>query len=842
MSRITEGIFQHRIMSLCVLMTGVYMIGGSESVAADIYEEIWFGTAQYDYATDMKVAIRHPEVASEDENIHFVVELASGIPYQSTVITIDILNSNNESVHQSVLELDLHRGNNEISFEWNPSSISFGRYTLRLTINYSDYLPVSQTMLPFRKVSTLEWKQEIENAKNILETVEAPLQAFPDTGYGTTLKTQYRISKSAVTDAGEAMEKQQWHKVDHLVNYLTKTCKSIHAGLVFQNKEEAGMEEITAPSLKKLEIRDGAFFSDGNPVFLFGTELDADESSLSQLDELRQYGLNFAVKTVPVNQEPEQMRKTLEDFTEDVASEPLAVAVQVNQEIISGTIMDQWPNLLEPGFVNLAHEGFRELFAERLNTIASALSKKPGVVGLSLAQSPQFRFDGEDVRQQFVAYIQDRYPDRIELNRLWRSHLADYDEITVWGEHPDHSYQNRRAFQYEWQNFQRGLITSLLSTLDQELCQAAPDLPLMLTLPNSAFLPAETRTGVNREEAAWLMDMNGCNVVSGPCEALYSMNYPTPQAYYTLMHSYTPDKPIVTMKGDIALNDQVPVEMYYALVQSAIWEAVMCGMNAMALPPESAVYEYPESLEAYVTTANDVNRLADIVVAFQQAPAEIGILFSEASKIMDDGVPHLESAKYAFEGASFAGYSLRFVTESQIAHGALEPINVLILPDTLAVSDETFTQISAFVEEGGAVARVGKPIPYNERGMSRSDVIRSTGNTVLVRGLNLPTEYLHAMDAAQEGGALPEISRPINVSGYPLEGVRSRYITYNDDKYLYIINLRKDPVNCYLTGYSFSGIDLIRGKKVDFPRVLPPLEPMLIRLDKHSMEATLAKN
>ena len=79
-------------------------------------------------------------------------------------------------------------------------------------------------------------------------------------------------------------------------------------------------------------------------------------------------------------------------------------------------------------------------------------------------------------------------------------------------------------------------------------------------------------------------------------------------------------------------------------------------------------------------------------------------------------------------------------------------------------------------------------------------------------------------------------------SGYPLEGVRSRYIGYNEDKYLYIINLRKEPVNCYLTGYSLSGTDLIRGRKVEFPRVLPPLEPMLIRLDNYNMEVTLATN
>jgi len=273
----------------------------------------------------------------------------------------------------------------------------------------------------------------------------------------------------------------------------------------------------------------------------------------------------------------------------------------------------------------------------------------------------------------------------------------------------------------------------------------------------------------------------------------------------------------------------------FALVQSTLWEAVISGANGMALSAGSDVFQYPEALEAYVTTAQDINRLAPIVEAFQRAAPEVGILFSEASKIMDDGGSHLESAQFAFEGATFAGYSLRFITEEQVIAGALNALNVLIIPDTLAVSDAAFDLLSKFVENGGTVARVGKPIPYNERGISRSDVIRSTANTILVRGLNLPTEYLHAMDAAQEKGALPEIARPINVSGYPVEGIRSRYVEYNGDAYLYIINLRKEPVNCYLAGVYQKGYDLIRGRNISFPRELPPLTPMLVRLEKQNM-------
>ena len=208
---------------------------------------------------------------------------------------------------------------------------------------------------------------------------------------------------------------------------------------------------------------------------------------------------------------------------------------------------------------------------------------------------------------------------------------------------------------------------------------------------------------------------------------------------------------------------------------------------------------------------------------------------------MEYGVPRHESAQFAFEGASFAGFPVRFITEKQVEDGELADIKVLILPSTMAVPDNTFEQLSNYVEEGGMVARVGTPIPYNERGQSRSDVIRATGNTILVRGLNLPTEYLHALDAALVSGVLAEIVRPVNAYGYPIEGVRSRYAEHDGELYLNIINLRHTPVAVHLSGLSGSGRDLLRGRDVSFPRELTPLDPMLIHLDKQEILFAVSK-
>jgi len=109
-----------------------------------------------------------------------------------------------------------------------------------------------------------------------------------------------------------------------------------------------------------------------------------------------------------------------------------------------------------------------------------------------------------------------------------------------------------------------------------------------------------------------------------------------------------------------------------------------------------------------------------------------------------------------------------------------------------------------------------------------------------VRCLNLPTEYLHAMDGVTGLGTLPPVPRTINRYGYPLEGVKSRYVELDGQGYLYVINIRKAPVAACLLGAMHSGRDLIRGRDVAFPTTLEPLDPMLIRLNMAEREGTVA--
>lgn len=834
MVQIKKAAFHVSPAVVFVLIYGV-LAGTVSAFGEDVFEQVWFSTVQCDSLPDMEVSLLYPEKVEAKDAVPFTIELEANIPYEQVKITLDIKSDSQAPVFHIEKEMDIHSGRNQVAFEWCGSEIPCGKYSMSISVDYSDYVPPTLCQLALRKVSDSTWKSAVEKSESLLKSINEVLQKLPENVPNEKRRLQHRICTNAVAEAKTALSNAQWDKADHLVNYLQNTTSSLHAGIVFQG-QDTGSEAVLSPlQLDNFEIRDGGFYSGGRPVFLFGAHLNREDGCANQVANLAGYGLNFAVETLSAGDPNDATASTLNAVVETAGMQAVAVAVQFDQNAIGSENMDAFPDLLEPGFVNLAHDAYAEVYKERLEEVAALLSDKLAAVAFSVADAPQFKFTGEAIRQQFIARIQERYPDRIELNRLWRSHLADYDEIVVWGDYPEHSYQNRRAFQFEWQAFQREKIDEFLAGLDGSLAIVAPNLPLLATLPNNAFTPAETRTGMNREHNGRFFDINGCAAESNADVPLYSLNYPSCQACYTLMRSQNPDTPILNMKSDIKISPDMSPESVFAFVRSTLWEAVISGANGMALSAGSDVFQYPEALEAYVTAAQDINRLAPVIVAFQRAVPEVGILFSEASKIMDDGGSHLESAQFAFEGATFAGYSLRFITEAQVIAGALGALNVLIIPDTLAVSDAAFDLLSKFVEDGGAVARVGKPIPYNERGVSRSDVIRSTANTILVRGLNLPTEYLHAMDAAQEKGVLPEIARPINVSGYPVEGIRSRYIVCNGEAYLYIINLRKEPVNCYLAGVYQKGYDLIGERNVAFPRELLPLEPMLIRMEKQNM-------
>jgi hypothetical protein len=808
-------------------------------------EAVWVLDAGVIAGDEVVLDLDMAETFPGDARIPFECRIECESSWEAARLRMVLMDEAGTLVHDGRLIVDLHAGPNTCTFFLEAAPLSIGRYTARITADYTAEYEPSCYEIHFFKVTDTYLSNMLKELEARFDVLRNRLKET-ETGLAPVNETAVRmaVAEKFLNRAARKRTESVWRSLYPDLLWLEKTAAGIAAELAFASLVTERLTPARIPRLTGLEIDGGGFQTEAGPVFLFGRNLS--EPDRDAIDELNRFGLNLAVVSMgpdTILAGPGAVRAfkpRYQPFFDAAADANVSVAVSLAPQDAGAWAFENYPDLREKGFFDLAHTAAKENLLRAMQALLPWLAGQPALNSLCLAENPAFQYDSDAVRARFIKHIQEIYPDRQTLNQTWLSHLAAFEEIVVRGDFPEHAYQNSRPFQFDWQCFHRELVIEYMSWLTGAAREYAPGVPVQVMLPDTAFVPGETRNGVAREMAGALMDISGCSVTALPSDLHYAMAYPGQAIQYSLMQSAQPGKPVFNLRGKFDLPPVEDGAFLYRYIHASLWNGVVSGMNALALPEDTPLLDMPESLEAFAVTALQINRLAEIVMAFQQAPAEIGIVFSDASKIFDDGVPHLLSAWYAWEGCSFAGYNLRFLTEDQVAAGIPDTIRVLVIPETPALQDDAFHVLSEFVEHGGTVARIGTPIPYNERGISRHDVIRNTAKTVLVRGMNLPTEYLHAMDAAIVQGALPVIPRPINASGYPLEGVRTRYAETGGSHCVFVMNLRKEPVICHLAGHMQTGRDLIAGRPVSFPMELAPLVPMLIRLDSRANELVLA--
>lgn len=825
------------VASLLVAVSGTLA-----TAAQDLENEqtwVWVAPRDPEPARHLEMAVSLLEPVAESGLARFECDIDSNLAFRGAQVGLTVRDSEGTMISGGVLPLDITSGSNSCQITLDTSALELGTYEATFQISHTLLLDEPSHVIVLRKVSAGKLLADLGAFGTQMAELDTALDEAETAGRANPyLRLKANIVADVLLQARENAGNAAWETLEEQLRYIQTRLDAIRAGLVFEDVLPELAGTITAPPLVNARIGEGAFSANGRPVYLFGGALPAWEPEL--VARLARYNLNAAVVTLgPYSASQPGYKADIQNFFDATADHNVAVAVQLEPRQLPPAMFDAHPELRHGDMVDLSQPVLLEEWEAFIREVGPLFTDRPMLLGISVVNDPQFRFDGAEVKEGFLEFLRANYPDRLTLNRSWRAHLATLEDIVPWSTNPYDNYQQHRPFQFDWQTYHQSLGNRYVNWSRSLVASHIPDMPLMATLENNVFQKAETRYGVNREQLANMLQISGCSAASSIEDPVYSMSYPAESAYYTLLRSFEPDQPVFNLEYQLDPGLDAGGDLVFRYVHSAVWESVMSGLNAATVPMDSLIFLQPHALEGFATAALDVNRLAPIVHAFQTAPTDVGILFSYASKVFDDGEPHLLSAKNAYEGVSFGGYNVRFISEDQCASGGLDDLKILVLPDTPAMSDEAFRNISAFVENGGTVARTGAPSPYNERGYSRGDLIRNTGNTVLVRGLNLPTEYLHAMDAATVLGALPQIPRPVTSQGYPVEGVKSRYVKLEGEEYLYVVNIRKEPVYCTLATPTRRGRDLLRGKDVEFPMTLQPLEPMLLRLEPVHLEMTV---
>lgn len=750
---------------------------------------------------------------------------------EAAVLTLVFVDPDGATVFEAQAQVNGERPG-PLEFTCPTARIDVGAYDVRIRLEGLSGEPIAQHRLMLRKVSRVALEAEID----AIELDAGALAAHVATLGGPGVRPARPAIRTAAAQLANALARRALDSGDLRAAYnavprVRGALDAVRAWLAFAPENAEPNAAVPEADLATLTIRDGAFFAQGpggaQPVFPIGLRG-------ATFEALRRYGFDLAALDAPLSKNlpepgaPATVERDLGDFLDRARENNVAVIVSADPGDLPDWAAREWPDLLEGDNGSFAFNPLDatalDLIERYIQTLASELDKHSMPKLLSLAWKPKFHFSGPAIRDDFVGEMCAIYLNRTTINTVWQSRLARLADIDIWDEAAEPAYQ------FDWQTHHARIGSEFLVWMRDVARAAGGGTALCATLDGDVFDPGEARAGLDRERLAPRWDANACATQTDPRHPDYAMDWAPAAMAYVLLRSIAPDKPVIDTDNRFVPIDAAP-EHAEEYANSLMWQAVLSGLSASVSPWDDALAAQPGAIEGYAIAALDINRLAPVVVAFQRARAPVAILWSRSSKIYHDGEPYLASLRHAFEGCAFSGRKLRFVSEGQCAGGALDDVGVLVIPRTPALTEAAFDAVSRYVARGGVVIRVGMPLTFDEHGRGRRETIPNSLATVLVRGTDTPTKYLHAMDAATYSGVLDPIPRAVNRYGYPLEGVRTRHVVVDGRDYVYILNLRKTPVTCHLTGTSRKGRDLIRGRDLAFPCTLEPLDPMLVLLD-----------
>lgn len=814
------------------VLAGLPCLDAAGQTAPDLNaQRAWIEPLGQNSSSSISISVACGEAKPVDQPLVFTASLSSRMAINEALLRVQIYDPAGNMIEQIDMEVLLGPEKHEYQIVWDPRGAPAGEYKVDFLILRPPQIQVAYRPYVIKKAC---WGDIIATCSRGIAGLEELSKYEITSPYA---RMRFAIAGLVTARARESIDRSDWILSYRLAQYLCHADAAVRALMVFGNAAPELIEPVVMPGSGGLAIEDGIFVDNGRPTFLlgrnFGTDYDID---LSRLNDMGLSMATFKVgpaQTIAGPDIPAIVPPQFDRLFEQARAESLRVMVSLDQHDLPRWALDQWPYLADTGYykTDITAPEARKIIEKHVRAVAPYLAKQGPLAGLDVSYEPLFKFSGEDIRKQFISYVTDKYKDRHSVNQAWRGLFADLDEIEIGWNDVNPRYQSSSAYQYDWQMFNQGLATAYMRELVYMIRDLDGGIPLAAALPGDFFKRGESRFGRNLEELLPLFDLNGCTVGASANSPVYALDYPGQSLLYTLLRSLAPGKPVVNFNDTLFTADNCDQSCSFDYVHSVIWDGAMSGLSASALGTADPVAS-PACLEGYATAALDLNRLSPVVATFQQAPALVHILWSEPSKIYENGDPFLQTALYAYEGCSFSGYKVNFISEREVVESNLKGVTVLVLPETPAVFDATFDVIKDYVGRGGVIIRPATPISFNEAGFTRRDVISNTRNTILVRRENLPGGYLSAMDAAiTDYNVLPPVPRTVTDYGYPLEGVKSRYIGFGDQEYLYILNVRRESVAGYVTEGYTGGRDLIHGHDVTFPLNLDPLRPLLIKLN-----------
>jgi hypothetical protein len=616
---------------------------------------------------------------------------------------------------------------------------------------------------------------------------------------------------------------------------------------------------VTSP----VEIRGPSFIAtvrwpDGRrqrqPVFFLG--MGPFGQARRDVELFPAYGFNI----MQIEFGPNSVLPSENEYRDDAIQEFLAVCdraakagVQVNLLISPHYFPDwalqKWPFLAEcsGGFFRYcvhAPEG-RGVLAKFIRYTIPKIRGHPALHSICLSNEPvstdvqRCRF----LRSDWHAWLEQRYGTIDRLNATWGTQYAHFADVPVPpGLRPE-------ALVYDFVRFNQEEFAAFHRFLADTIHALAPELPVHAKMMICAVFSPHPHGpwSIAPELFAPFCAING-----NDAWRVYSPHGEWASAWQEELMGYelqrcAREAPVFNSEDHLIPDREVrwqsPTYIY-----NVYWQGAVHGRSASSAwvwertyDPSSdfagSILHRPECIEAAGRCALDLNRLAPQVTALQQAKPPVALVYALAGYVWDPEYPALLRA--AWRAATFAGYKTGFVYERQLEalaagqawDGYLAQVRILILPGLRHLSTQALAGLQRFTQQGGRLVVIGERPAYDAHG----------------RPATLAAPVLATLSASDDQSLMASLAAVLRQAGLeapvqlvaddarPVYGVEYFAVAWQKGWLVNVSNYRRaEPrVRLLVRGRPIAAArELISGRSLTFPTVLPSLQPLLLQLEE----------
>ncbi|MFC4138683.1 MULTISPECIES: beta-galactosidase [unclassified Microbacterium] len=529
------------------------------------------------------------------------------------------------------------------------------------------------------------------------------------------------------------------------------------------------------------------------------------------------------------------------DVLENAAANDIAVNLLLSPHYFPDWALKKWPELATTNTGGIKYSIdqpiARQLIEDYVRTVVRAVKDSPALHGLTISNEPTYQANKDpNAVEDWTAFLTETYSTVTALNDAYDSSYARIADVPM----PTGVSADLRS--YDYVRFNNDRFASWHEWIANIIEEEAPGVAAHAKM--MADPVGSLSWGIDVERMSRLGTMIGddnWNYIDEGASGFYEE-----LSFYDMQQSFAEGPVFNSEQHVIADGDQYYGPEQADHVRSVLWQSAVHGRSASTMwiwertydpssSREGSILHRPDVVEAIGDTNLDLNRLAGEVTALQNADSRVAILYSLASSVL---TPESNAVSLrAYQALSMSGVEVDYVSEAQVAEGALDDYDLLVVPATSRVDRRTFDAVDAFTRNGGSAVAIGShalevspeggPHPAEAR---RAMLDRMT----YIPGSSATAAELREQISPVLDSVMPDRVRLTGEEGEAVSDVEWRSVTVDGQRLVNVVNYGDAPVTVQVAdagGRLTVAQDLITTASVGTETVeLQPLTPYLFRV------------